>query len=109
MAERTIEISFDGAPSSDAGRFAQELQDVIRRSQKDLTVTRHKTDPNTQDIGTVLSIILTSGATLALAQGISDWIRLRKSSLIMRENGEVIATGITGEQTVRLVELLKAR
>jgi predicted GTPase len=104
---RTIEISFENASISDSGRFAQELEDVIRRSQEDIVVTRRKSDSGTQDIGTIVSVVITSGATLALAKGIADWIRLRKSSLTIKANGEVIATGLSGEQTVRLAELLK--
>ena len=109
MSDETIEISFDNVSVAEANRYAQELEMALRSSAPGILTVRKKLDNSTQDIGTVVGVVITSSAAVALASGLADWIRLRKASITIKKNGAVVATGLTGEQSIRLAEIINAR
>ena len=66
-----------------AGRGAQALADALRKADGILKADRRKADEATMDLGAIVTVIATSGATLAIAQGIAAWLNspLRKPPL----------------------------
>jgi hypothetical protein len=51
------------------------------------------------DLGTIVSVVFTSGATLALARGVADWLRARRgATLVLEESSKQgsLKTSING-------------
>ena len=97
MADRPeILIRFPGLSPADAGEAADELRDLIRSQEgaRDISVERHKPSPDTQDLGTMLQLVLGSSAVGAIAYAVASYIRSRghRVELLTRE-GKLIATG----------------
>jgi hypothetical protein len=53
--------------------YIQELEEFINRIEK-VESSREKEDENTQDAGTILTIVLGSSAVVAVAKGVSNWL-----------------------------------
>lgn len=65
------------------------------------------------DLGTVVSVLATSGATVALAQGLAAWLRARRGVTITiekdakAESVKAAVTGLDPEAAVRIVEIIR--
>jgi hypothetical protein len=96
-----------------AGRASQALADMLGEIQQVLDVDRQKTDPATMDLGTIVTAIATSGATLAIAQGIAAWLRARKGASITIEldsgvgSVKAVVAGVDAEAAVRIAEIIR--
>ena len=96
-----------------AGRSAQALADALREAEGVLEAERHKADEATMDLGAIVTVLATSGATLAIAQGIAAWLRARKQASITIERdgktGSVKAAvaGIDAEAAIRIAEIVR--
>lgn len=53
-----------------AGTSANALADILREADGVLEANRGKAGDQSMDIGTIVSVIASSGATLAIAQGL---------------------------------------
>lgn len=90
----------------------RNLTDKLREIDGVLSADRIKYDKNTMDLGSVIGVIATSGATLALAQGIADWLRTRRDTTVSVEqtgsSGSIKATvhQIDPETAKQIIELL---
>ncbi|MBP0595020.1 hypothetical protein J8I87_36240 [Paraburkholderia sp. LEh10] len=101
-----LESDEESTASAQARNLADELRQItgIERAE------REKKTEGTMDLGTVISILATSGATLALAQGIADWLRSRRGTKLIVErdasSGSLKATieGIDPESAKQVIE-----
>jgi hypothetical protein len=72
-----------------------------------------KADDHTMDLGVVVSVLATSGSTLALARGLAAWLRARRGATVTVEKDgksgsiKAAATGIDPEVVVRIVEIVR--
>lgn len=86
-----IEFSEDNKRA--AGNSAQGLKEALENALSDsgekASVKLEKIDPNAQDIGTILGIVLAGPAVVAIAKGIADWMRRtgQGSITIVRPDG----------------------
>jgi hypothetical protein len=109
MQSTSFTIHFDGASSEAANKYAAELQRELEQASPDVRVEQRKDDKTTQDFGTTLVLVLGSGgAALAVAKGIADWLRKRTGTTITitQENTKVTASGLGSKDAVRIVEHL---
>ncbi|MDO9713145.1 effector-associated constant component EACC1 [Paracraurococcus lichenis] len=96
-----------------AGRAAMALSDVLREADGVVEAVRGKADSDTMDLGTVVSVLAASGATLALAQGVAAWLRARRGVTVTVERDgksgslKAAVTGIDPEAAVRIVEMVR--
>ena len=96
-----------------AGRGAQALADALREAEGVLEADRRKADETTMDLGAIVTVIATSGATLAIAQGIAAWLRARKgASITVERDGKTgsikaVVAGIDAEAAVRIAEIVR--
>jgi Effector Associated Constant Component 1 len=97
-----------------ANSSATAFADVVREAEGVLNVDRAKAaDASTMDLGAIISVVATSGATLAIAQGISAWLRARRGVALTvekdRQSDSVKAavTGIDPEVAMRIVEMIR--
>ena len=112
MLYASFEIEVEAESRSGAGAGAGTLVDALSGIEGVVETRRLKIDPDTMDIGSTIQIIATSGATVALAQGVASWLRARRdvSLRIKRNPGsgsiEAEVRGIDPQTAVRIAELL---
>jgi len=96
-----------------AARATQALADTLREARGVLEVDRKKVDDATMELGTIVTAIATSGATLAIAQGIAAWLRARKGASLNIERHsdvdsiKVAVAGIDSGAAVRIAEIVR--
>ncbi len=106
-----ISIRVEDEDVASEGRFAQALSDHLRPLDGVESVERRKGTADSMDLGVILEIILTSGATLALAKGLADWLRARRGTRVVIEKNEsgksikTIVEGIDPRMAERIIEL----
>jgi hypothetical protein len=108
MAE--FELTVSAGTTAQSNVYVQELATKIRKATPSVSVSRHKIDGSTMDLGATLAVILSSGAALAVAKGIADWLRKRQTaSVIITKSGHEIvkvdAKNISDFTVERLAEL----
>lgn len=113
MKQESYQFTVEAGDQAAAGRAAMALADVLREADGVLEASREKADETTMDLGAIVTIVATSGATLALAQGIAAWLRARRGASITIERdgktGSIKAAvaGIDPEVAVRIAEVVR--
>jgi hypothetical protein len=106
-----ITLESESEQAADVG--AQTLADNLREIKGVLSADRIKENKNTMDLGAIIGVLATSGATLALAQGIADWLRLRRSTtLVIEKDGatnsiKATVNQIDPEAAKRIIEMIR--
>src|SRR5690349_17873555 len=92
MDIQKLTISFVDEKPALAARFANELSKEITKSAPDVEVSVGRDDPENQDFGATLVLLLGTPALVALATAIGNWLVLRNSAsiTIRDEKGEII-------------------
>jgi hypothetical protein len=96
-----------------AGSGAIALADTLREADGVIEAVRSKANDQTMDLGTVVSVVATSGATLAIAQGLAAWLRARRGVTVTVEKDsasgslKAAVTGIDPETATRIVEIVR--
>lgn len=111
MTQQTYIVTFHGISSADANRYAEELRNALLDATSEITVQRRRVDPQTQDFGSTLILILGTPAVVATAAAVGNWLKLRTSASLTIEipGKRVIAQNINSKDAARLVELLLAQ
>jgi hypothetical protein len=109
LSSTEYEISFENLSPARADQYAQELVTAIRASDPNIIVERKKPDSSTMDLGATISAIVASGAALAIARGIENWLRMRKGTSITVKNktGSMTVRNVSSKDAERLLELFK--
>jgi hypothetical protein len=114
MATETYKFTVISEDQAVAGRGATALADILREARGVVEADRSKeAGTPTMDLGAIISVVATSGATLAIAQGVSAWLRARRGVTLTIEkdskSGSLKAAvgGIDPEVAVRIVELVR--
>jgi hypothetical protein len=106
MVEERFEIHIEAEDDRAAQQATRTLTDYLREINGVLGVERKKDDTSTQDLGTIVQVIAASGATLALAQGIAEWLRRTRGTKLKITVGHIKAEveNITPDVAERIVE-----
>lgn len=105
MAESPFLISFPGASTAEANRYATDLAIAIRETDSELQVQQHRDRTDTQDLGATLIIILGTASVTALAKGISTWLaRHSGASIQIDADGKVVASHLDSRDAARIAE-----
>jgi len=109
--QQTYIINFDKVSNADANRYASELRDILLDAAPDVEVNRRRNDPDTQDFGATLVLVLGAPAVVAIAKAMGDWLTLRRQTgiTIKTVNGEIVGTNLTSKDALKLAELLLAK
>jgi hypothetical protein len=75
MNNGTYRISVEAPDALLATQGARILSDDLREVEGVLNADRVKGDQPTMDLGAIVTVLASSGATLAIARGVADWIR----------------------------------
>lgn len=111
VEQQTYLITFDNVSAAEANRYAEELRHFILAASPDVTVQRQRDDPQAQDFGATLVLLLGTPAAGAIIKAIGDWLALRnRASLSIRRDGETLALkNITSAKAAELAQLLLNR
>ena len=113
MEEQQYRFIVEAKNQAAAGQGAQALADALREAEGVLEVDRRKADETTMDLGAIVAVIASSGATLAIARGIAAWLRTRKQASITIERNsktgsiKAVVMGIDPEAAVRIAEIVR--
>lgn len=113
MQQSAFTVIVEAPDQGEAGRGAQALADRLREAEGVLEVARRKSDPASMDLGTIVQVVATSGAALAIAEGLASWLRARRGVKIVIEghgpSGSLKAAveGIDPEAALRIVEQVR--
>ena len=103
-------MSVIGDDAASANEMANDLAEAIRQDAPGTSVMRIRSDPLSQDFGTLLAIVLGSTAASALARGIAYWVARRQdASLQLRRtstDGQVRELAIHGQASARAERLI---
>src|SRR5258708_4333786 len=96
MKQHSYTITFDQVSSADANRYAEELRQFLLNAATGLEVTPVRTDPRTQDLGTMLLAALGTSSITVFARALGDWLKLRHSVgiTIKTDKGEIIGSNL---------------
>jgi hypothetical protein len=77
----------------------------------EVVVEQQRDNPNSQDLGTMLSLMLGTPAIVAVAKALGQWLNLHReaSITIKTPRGEIVATNLTSEDIMKLAELMLAQ
>jgi hypothetical protein len=112
MNER-YKFSVEAEDLGAASRGVTELADILREANGVLEVGRDKANDQTMDLGMIVSVVATSGATLAIARGLAAWLRARRGVTLTIEmdgrsgNLKAAVAGLDPEAAVRIVEMIR--
>ncbi|MGA2127067.1 MAG: hypothetical protein ABSG76_13040 [Xanthobacteraceae bacterium] len=108
MDDRSFTIEFGDVPLADAVEMAGELGRILLDTGPDVSVARRRSDPNTQDPGSILAVVLAAPAVVAVARGIADYIRLRrKARITIKCNGQqVVVSNVSAADAVEIARLI---
>jgi hypothetical protein len=106
MAEERYQIQIEAEDDRAAQQATRALADQLRELPGVLRVERRKEDLSTQDLGTILEVIASSNATLAIAGGIASWLQLtrRAKVKISSKDLEIEVENITPAAAQRIIK-----
>jgi hypothetical protein len=106
MHETTYRLSFGTATAKEANQHAEDLQKVLARSHQTVTVKQERERTDSQDLGTILVLVLGTEAVVAVAKGIADYLsKYRNVSLTFTDKDrKVVAKNLTAKTAVTVIE-----
>ena len=108
--ETRITLEVIDEDQATAAHSARAVEDMLRSVDGVLEMERKKSDPDSMDLGSIVDVVFTSGATLAVAQGIAAWLRARRNAKVVFEQtgpgGSVktLVQGIDPATAERIIE-----
>ena len=108
MEKQTYIVTFEGVSPSDANRYAEELRNALLDATADITVQRKRENPQAQDFGSTLVLILGTPAVAAVVTALSNWLQLRKNASLSWKSadGEINIQNISSKDVVELAQQL---
>jgi hypothetical protein len=113
MAEETYRLTVEAEDQATAGRSATALADVLREAEGVVEAVRTKAANSTMDLGVIVSVLASSGATLAIAEGLAAWLRARRGVTITVERDakagslRAAVAGLDPASALRIVEMVR--
>jgi hypothetical protein len=113
MERERYDLTVQAEDQASAGRGAVALADGLREVEGVFEANRKKANDTTMDLGAIVTVIASSAATLAIAQGIAAWLRARRNVKLKIESkggsGSIKAAveGLDPEAALRIVEVIR--
>jgi hypothetical protein len=107
MNEPTYVIEFSGASSADANRYAEELRSTLLKAAPEAKVERQRADPESQDFGATLVLVLGTPVAVVLANAFRDWLNRRNQVIltIKSPDGDIVLQNVTAKHALKVMEL----
>jgi hypothetical protein len=113
VAQENFSILVEAENPGSAGQGARVLADMLREVPGVFDAGRRKEDQSSMDLGAIVTVVATSGVTVAIARGIADWLRYRRGARLKiqrdPQSGSIKAEveNIDPATAVRIVELVR--
>jgi hypothetical protein len=106
MTEERYIIRFEDASAAEASAYADELRDRLLDESEDIQAEIRREDPNKQDFGAILEVVLNADAVVPLATAIGVWLKVRNSAsvTIQEKGGKVVAKNLNQKDAAKLTE-----
>jgi hypothetical protein len=104
VTERKCSIRFLGVSGREANASAGSLADALQNISPSVIVARDKDNPNTQDLGTVLNIVLGSTPAAAIAAGIAAWMRMHRVKVQIVTSDKTVDVSGDSADTAKIIE-----
>src|SRR5579864_6770727 len=106
MEKQTYTVTFEGVSPSDANRYAEELRNALLDATADITVQRKRENPQAQDFGSSLVLILGTPAAAAVVTAVGSWLQMRKNASLSWKSadGEINIQNISSKNVVELAQ-----
>jgi hypothetical protein len=107
MREQTYVIEFEGVSPADSNRYAEELRDALIGAAPEVNVERRRADPDAQDFGATLILVLGSQVAVVLANAFRDWINRRDNVKvnIKTPEGEILLENLSAKNAKNILDL----
>jgi hypothetical protein len=108
MENESLILSFPGVSAADGNVYAGTLSNDLLRIDPSLKVERSRTNPDTQDFGATLILVLGTASVQAVVRGLTSWL-VRNSGAridITTSTGKVVAKNIDSRDASRIAEAL---
>jgi hypothetical protein len=111
MAEEHYIIRFEDTSAAEASAYADELRDRLLDESENIQAEIRREDPNKQDFGAILDIVLNADAIVPLATAIGVWLKFRHSAsiTIQSKDGKTVIKNLNQKDAARLAEKLLTR
>jgi hypothetical protein len=111
MATHEIMIEFQEVSPAQADRYATELQDALKQAVSDMRIERIRSDPQAQDFGTTLAIVLGTPAVVVLATALKNWLTRRNQAKLRlkTKNGVILAENLESKDVAAIVTAISGQ
>ena len=107
MDAKSFILTFPGVPKDEANRNSQDLVDALSRVYGVARAETQRDNPNAQDFGATVILILGTASATAVAKGIQAWIaRTGTQVTIQGPQGNVLLKNIDSSQLPAIVKAL---
>ena len=108
MTQSPFVISFPGMSAAEANRLASGLASAIRATDREVQVEQRRDQPDAQDFGATLAVILGTASVTAVARGVEAWLARHSGAKIqINKDGTVIASNLDSRDAARIAEAFK--
>jgi hypothetical protein len=100
-------ITFLGVTDAEGDKLAGSLLSTLRETDRNLSAERRKADPQSQDYGSILTLVLGSAAVGSVAKGVAQWIARHAGTTIRIQSPDGTSVDIknaTGQDTAQIVQ-----
>jgi hypothetical protein len=114
MLEESYRFTIKDTDARGAGERAGQLANTLREVRGVEAVRRGKAEPSAMDLGAIVGIVASSGAAVAIARGVADWMRRTRDVTLNIQitpgSGSIKAEveRIDPTTALRIVELLRS-
>ncbi len=106
MTEERYIIRFEDASAAEASAYADELRHRLLDESEDIQAEIRREDPNKQDFGAILEIVLGSSAVVSMVGALKIWLKKRNTATIsiQTQDGKMIAKNLNEKDVAKLAE-----
>jgi len=101
------QIRFPESSDAEADKLAGSMVSAINDTHRNVTVERHKANNESQDLGSILVLVLGSAAVGSVSKGIAQWIARNAGTTIRIQSPDGTSVDIknaTGQDTAQIVQ-----
>lgn len=105
-------LGFESVSVAEANEHAANLMEHLMLVAPGCQADQHRTARNAQDFGATLVLVLGAPAVVAVAKGISDWLRMREmagSKVVIRDKDGNIVVELNNIRSADVRALLESK
>ncbi len=111
MEQYTFVLKFEGASVAEGNKLAASLREALLGAHPDIEAERHRDDPDSQDFGASLVLVLGTPAVVAAVAAIKTWLRRTNASSlqIWTKQGVLVANNLESKDVPGIVSAMTGR